>query len=92
MSHRCFNCEGIDILTGWDVQKKHYYLLVKYEDNILFSNEALINPAMTLEDVMRYVKKFKIVPPGSLFFDLAMDEELNIDTLIKDYRETPAAN
>ena len=41
---------------------------------------------------MRYVKKFKIVPPGSLFFDLAMDEELNIDTLIKDYRETPAAN
>jgi len=87
VSHRYFNYNGIDIIAGWDITNQHYYLLVNYNEEVLFSNEHLICPQITLKDIMRYIKRFKIDPPGSFYFDLAMDEELNRDNVIKDYRE-----
>ena len=86
MSHRYFRCDGIDVICGYDVDKSHYFLIVLYKDEVLFSTEQLIDPAISLRDLMRYVKKFKIEVPGSLFFDLAMDEQLLRNSLIKDYR------
>ncbi len=86
MSHRYFKCDGIDIICGYDVRKSHYYMIVSYKDEVLFSTEQLIDPAVSVRDLMRFAKRFKIKAPGSFFFDLAMDEELLRDDLIKDYR------
>ncbi len=86
MSHRYFNCDGIDVLAGYDVGKAHYFLIVSYNEELLFSSEQLICPKIDIRDLMRYVKRFKITPPGSFFFDLACDEEFQRESVIKDYR------
>lgn len=86
MSHRYFNCCGIDVLAGYDVGRAHYFLIVSYDDEILFSSEELISPDININDLMRYMKRFKLTPPGSFYFDLACDEELQRESVIKDYR------
>lgn len=86
MSHRYFNCDGIDVLAGYDVAEEHYFLVVSYNDEILFTSEELIDPKIDVRDIMRYMKRFMMTPPGSFYFDLACDETFRRDKVIKDYR------
>ena len=86
MSHRCFNRDGIDVLAGYDLAVEHYYLIVSYNDEVLFTSEDLIDPRIDVRDIMRYLKRFKMAPPGSFYFDLACDETFSRTNLIVDYR------
>jgi len=68
-------------MTGWDRPLQQYFLVVEDEkdlyaenDNYVFSNLNLPNPAMTLEQVKTVLAELNIRTPPTLFDDLAQDK------------------
>jgi hypothetical protein len=82
MSQRKFKDNNLTVTTGWDRQLQRFFLVIETdeqqesdEDEYVFSNLNLSNPAMTLDQIRSVLQSKKIKWPASLFDDLQDDKE-----------------
>lgn len=74
MSQRVFHTTKYRVCTGWDVELQHYSLVIQdHNDEVIFMNLDLRNPAMRLVEIGRWLWKFDITPPLTLYLDLISD-------------------
>ena len=75
--------ERLAIEAGWDRPLQYHFLLIFEADargalrHISFSNLALPDPAMTLNDITHVLHRYGIVPPTHFILDLASDQLAN---------------
>jgi len=78
MSQRHFGNETYDVLTGWDRPLQYHFLVISQRDRPeqepVFSNLDLLNPAMTFEQIADTLHAFGIAAPPTLYTDLAQDQ------------------
>ena len=93
MTQRSFETDTYAVLTGWDRPLQYHFLVISQRDQPdeepIFSNLYLQNPAMSLEAITATMTSFGITAPPALLADLREDARLNRGNVEQHYDSDP---